>query len=126
MMGSVTDNPFWLALGAFLTSPGFGGLATGGGAIVAFVNIARAGKENRALAVENDARERWWQLLMWLYDHHDEANAYDPLIVARTIKVLGDLSSTQEQAAMLEMVGRLTLVPEALDDADEEADSDDT
>lgn len=66
-------------------------------------------------AADSDARERWWQLLEWLYEHKDEANDYDPFIAARTLKVLEELASTRHQLAMLEIVGPLALVPEALE-----------
>lgn len=122
----MTDNPMWLALGAFVTSSGFGGLAALFAAGIAYLGLLRRVREDRATAVEvadraaedaveSDARERWWQLLEWLYDHKKEANDYDPFIAARTLHVLEDLASTRHQLAMLEIVGPLVLVPEALE-----------
>jgi hypothetical protein len=65
-----------LAVGAFLTSPGFGGLAALGAAYVA------------------DERERWWQSYTHLWDNRDDIHG--PLLLAG-IQSLGEVAETTQQ-----------------------------
>lgn len=111
----MTDNSFLLLLGQFFTSPGFGGLATATAAIVAFVNVTRtseqnrvahiaAGERDRAAQVEDDERQRWWELLNWLYDHREHM---DQATAQGVMDTLESFVKTKQQAAILLAVNKL-------------------
>lgn len=66
----VTDDPFWLAIGAFLTSPGFGGLMAAVAAYIAYLGVRHrlrgdkqiaqdAAAAARDAAITTDSLERW-------------------------------------------------------------------
>ena len=76
----MTDDPFWLAVGAFMTSPGFGGLMAAVAAGIAYAGIRHRLNGDKAIAqgdrdaaatvaVATDALERWWDAYTWLWDN---------------------------------------------------------
>lgn len=107
----MTTNAFWLAVGAFLTSPGAGLLGVLGAAYLALVGVDRRLSGDRLLAQEAreaqwakergaDARERWQRFHdhLWVY-----RAVLPPDAMIAGIESLADLVETQEQSAMLEV-----------------------
>lgn len=110
-----------LSLGAFLTSPGFAGLAALGAALVAFrgvstrVEIERhlaheaqrhATAEARAAADRNheerrqaEALVRWWELTRWINVQLERENRDKDLLMSLLIE-LETLVTTREQSIM--------------------------
>lgn len=90
-----------LALGAFLTSSGFGGIAALGAAMVAYRGIkARIGYDRDA-AVEADTRERWWQAYTHLWANREEI-ADDDLLDG--VASLEEVAETAQQLMMLDLL----------------------
>ena len=54
-----------LAIGEFMTSAGFAGLAALAAATIAYRGISERGRIDRKLAIDADERARWWEALMW-------------------------------------------------------------
>lgn len=103
-----------LALGAFLTSPGFGGLMAGAGVLVALRKAGddrrtaeEARHEARLLQEQNEERDRWWRMFTWL---DDNADAVDIDTYLALWEVLDESAPSQPLAAMLQALdGRLKL-----------------
>lgn len=94
-------EPARLAIGAFLTSSGFGGLAAFGAALLAFRGIrARIGYDQSA-AVEADARERWWQAYTHLWDNREKIADEDLLDVVASLE---EVAETAQQTMMLDLL----------------------
>jgi len=99
-----------LALGTFLSSPGFGGLMTGAG-ILAGVRTAsadrreadRARVDARRDADAADERDRWWHMVSWLDANAEELDAAATLAMWEQ---LDRLATTRGQGAMMEAINR--------------------
>lgn len=116
----MTDSPFWLAVGAFVTSAGFGAVTALGAAWVAYLGLGKRIRAERELAVakadedresalEGDRRKRWWTVLTWLWDNRDtlgEDTMMQGLVALKT----GEL--TVEQATMLQVVTAAAVLKE--------------
>jgi len=105
-------------VGAFLTSPGFGGLAAVVGALAAvrvamarlrgdYQMAAQSHKRNQHAAREADARARWWDTLQWLWTNRDQVG--DQAFLAG-LQSLAAIVETRQQSVMLEIVTN-TLTP---------------
>ncbi|MGI8721540.1 MAG: hypothetical protein ACR2JG_04870 [Geodermatophilaceae bacterium] len=57
-------DAFWGALGQFVLSPGFGGLA----ALAAAATALRAALKRLVADREVARQDRWWETLGWIYD----------------------------------------------------------
>lgn len=119
-----------LSLGAFLTSPGFAGLAALGAALMAFRGVRRrvevewelaheaqrhASAEARAAAERNheerrqaEALVRWWELTRWINVQLDRENRDEDLLMSLLIE-LETLVTTREQSIMLEFLTKRLL-----------------
>lgn len=93
----MTDDPFWLAVGAFMTSPGFGGLMAAVAAGIAVVGIrlrlngdkviAEGDREAAAAAaVATDALERWWDAYTWLWENHEKLGQYERALAIASLR----------------------------------------
>ena len=96
----MTDNPFWLAMGAFLTSSGVGGLAALVAAVLAYKGIARRITFDRQQDRVADARERWWAAYTHLW-----ANQSTIPVEALTegVASLEKLAETEQQSMMVDL-----------------------
>lgn len=97
-----------IALGAFLTSPGFGGLSAAGAALIAYRGIKTRIGADRALAREADERQRWWEALIWLSEHR---TGLPRKSIIEAVNGLADSASTREQLLMLKAVREVMLPP---------------
>ncbi|MEO7131675.1 MAG: hypothetical protein ABIZ07_09910 [Dermatophilaceae bacterium] len=108
----MTDSPFWLAIGAFIVSPGFGALAAVLAAFLAYWGIGRQLRGERALAqekasndrataLEGDRRRRWWTVLTWLWENRDDLGEVE---LMKGLIALKSTGLTAEQATMLQVV----------------------
>ncbi len=95
-----------LAVGAWLTSPGFGGLAALVAAVIAYRGITKRIGADRALAVEADERQRWWEVLQWTWTNREALDDRDPLITADVLVALGEAVPTKSQSVILEAASR--------------------
>lgn len=101
-----------LALGAFVTSSGFGGLAAVCAAAIAYKGIGRRIRADKEMAADkssaeadaatmSDQRQRWWDALYWVWEHHGDLT--DDAVLD-LIDSLERGSTTPQQSAMLEAV----------------------
>lgn len=76
----MTDQPFLLLMGAFITSSGFASLVAIGAAWLAWraaqgqIEASRSLADDNALrarelADRNDTRQRWWEAVQWFHQH---------------------------------------------------------
>lgn len=122
----MTNAPFLLAVGAFLTSAGFGGLVAVAAAMIAYRNVTRTIAANHAAATEAadiqrelarkederarerelaaDARQRWWEALVWVADN---ASKLTPVEASQALAALTSRELNPQQSAMLEAVTRV-------------------
>ncbi len=103
-----------LSLGAFLTSSGAGGVAAVVAAYWAYRGVQSRLAGDRQIAAEAalseaaasrvaDARQRWWEMALWIWN----ARQYlDPVETVVAVEALKRLVQTQEQSAMLEVLSR--------------------
>ena len=110
-MSELSEKPFngqtrrmtWedlrLAVGEFMTSAGFAGLAALAAATIAYRGIVERGRIDRSLAIDADERTRWWEALMWVWANREDLPSPVKLKVLRT---LNSLSRNTTQSAMLE------------------------
>jgi hypothetical protein len=107
-----------LSVGAFLTSPGFGGLAAVVGALAAvrvamarlrgdYAMATQSQRRNQNAAREADARARWWDTLQWLWTNKEEVGEQAFL---EGLQSLAAMVETRQQSVMLEIVTN-TLTP---------------
>ena len=103
-----------LALGAYLSSPGFGGVAAVVAALVAVRGVRirlrgdreladPAGVAARVAAHESEARARWWDLARWV-DAQIEAESIPRESLMDLVETMADSVTTKEQSVMLECV----------------------
>lgn len=102
----------WDALGAFLLSPGFGGLAALVAAWLALRGVRLRLTGDRELAdkarlaseqaqLDADTRERWWQLARWADAQIDAGLTPESALLGLLAEMQGSVA-TREQSAMLE------------------------
>lgn len=119
-------DTFRLALGAWLTSPGFGGLAALIAAVIAYLGITKriaadhdlaieAADRSRAAADAADERQRWWEVLQWTWTNRDALEDRDPLIAASVLEALEPLVQTAAQSVILDATSRAIVDPAAED-----------
>ena len=93
----MTDNAFALALGAFLTSSGFGGLMAAVAAGLAYLGVRHrlvgdkeiAEKNRKAdadAAVATDALERWWDAFTWLWDNREHLGVAERALAIQSLR----------------------------------------
>jgi hypothetical protein len=103
-----------LALGAFLTSPGFGGVAAVVAAMVAVRGIRirllgdrelaeQARQAEREADRDSEARARWWDLARWV-DAQVDAGSIPHEGLMDLLETMADSVTTKEQSVMLECV----------------------
>ena len=59
-----------------------------------------AGAAGLAAAQEVDARQRWWEVLQWVWANKDPLNTADPLIAQRVLEALEGLAVTKPRAVI--------------------------
>lgn len=102
-----------LALGAFLTSAGFGGLATALAAYLALRGVrerirhdAEQAASDRADGLTGDARRRWWELAMYVDGQLDAS--LNPSDIERLMLLVENMTRvpdlTEEQAGLAELL----------------------
>lgn len=94
-------NTVRLALGAFLTSSGFGGVAALGAAALAYRGIKARIEYDQTAAVQADTRERWWQAYTHLWDNREQI-ADDDLLDG--VASLQEVAETKQQTMMLDLL----------------------
>ena len=57
-----------------------------------FAFLTSAGAAGLAAAQEVDARQRWWEVLQWVWANKDPLNTADPLIAQRVLEALEGLA----------------------------------
>ncbi len=113
-----------LALGAFVTSSGFGGVAVLTAAWIAYRTAADRLSGDRDIAAramaakesqdaEADRRERWWAAQRWLWENRTALIAADPVAVSRAIASLRKQADTETQYLTLDVM-IVGMFPEAL------------
>ena len=88
-------------LNEFVMSSGFAGATAVVAAYVAYRGIGKRITADRDLAREEDARQRWWDAVNWVWENHAQM---EPDLALDTLQALGALAQTREQSAYLKAV----------------------
>lgn len=92
---------FWSWLNGFIMSSGFAGATAVVAAYVAYRGIGRRISADRELARDEDARQRWWEAVNWVWENREHM---EPDLALDTLQTLGGLAQTREQSAYLKAV----------------------